>query len=274
MKRFSLFILSVLILSASVNSFSESEKADTRQWLAVHDFTVSEQLEEKGINGWKVAERIEGALAQNGMYRIVTRAKIAKVLKEKNITSSSNIDASAMGGMIGADYIVTGSVTNSGDKITLSAKLIDVKKEAGEIEKSYDVSTSGDTLDDAIKKLPELYDEIAVKMTMTPGKLFDESLRNLDSQNYTEAAREFRDLKQQVPGDEIRNLVRANKDVPPTNDPTLTTPGQLLDYALRMMDKGNSYEAASALNKIITFKKCKKHNRNRFFDYGSRTSRT
>ena len=92
---------------------------------------------------------------------------------------------------------------------------------------------------------------------MTPGKLFDESLRNLDSQNYTEAAREFRDLKQQVPGDEIRNLVRANKDVPPTNDPTLTTPGQLLDYALRMMDKGNSYEAASALNKIITFKNVK-----------------
>lgn len=257
MKKLTLFLLSFALVLISFDSFSEDKEIDSRPWLAVHDFTVSEQLEQKGVNGWKLAAQLEGALAQKGMYRIVTRAKIAKVLKEKNISSSSNIDASAMGGMIGADYIITGAITNNGNKITLSAKLIDVKHEAGEIEKSYDLSVSGDTLDESLKKLPGLYDEMAISMTTTPGELFDRSLRYLDQHNYTKAAKDFKELKKQLPMEKIRELVVANKDVPPTNDPTLVTPGKLLDYALEMMDKEKTYEAVAAFNKIRTFKNVK-----------------
>lgn len=244
---------SIFLIFVSFNSFSQ----ESLPWLAVHDFTVSEQLSDKGVNGWKIAEQLEGALAQQETYRIVTRAKIAKVLKEKNISSTSSIDASAMGGMIGADYIVTGTITNSENKITLSAKLIDVKKEAGEIEKSYDLSVSGDTLDDAIKKLPDLYKEIAIRITMTPGELFDQSLHYLDQQNYTKAAKDFRELKKQVDAEKIKTLMLTGKNVPPTIDPTLTTPGKLLDYGIKMMNEGKNSEAASAFNKIKTFKDVK-----------------
>lgn len=244
---------SIFLILVSFNSFSQ----ENLPWLAVHDFTVSEQLADKGVSGWKLAEQLEGALAQEGMYRIVTRAKIAKVLKEKNISSSSTIDVSAMGGMVGADYIVAGSITNNENEITLSAKLIDVKKEAGEIEKSYDLSVNSDTLDNSIKKLPDLYNEMAALITMTPGELFDQSLHYLESHNYTRAAKDFRELKKQIPLDKIVELVKSNKNVPPTNNPTLVTPGKLLDYALRMMDKGNALESVSAFNKIMTFKDVK-----------------
>lgn len=250
--KFSIFLSSVFLF-LSVSSFSE----ENLPWLAVHDFTVSEQLTEKGVNGWNLAEQLEGALAQEGAYRIVTRAKIAKVLKEKNISSSSTIDASAMGGMVGADFIVTGTITNSENKITLSAKLIDVKKEAGEIEKSYDISVIGDTLDDSIKKLPDLYDEMAQRMTMTPGELFDQSLHYLDQHNYSKATKDFKELKKQVDASKIEALILANENVPPTNDPTLVTPGKLLDYGLRMMNEGKNHEAVAAFNKIITFKNVK-----------------
>ncbi|MEI6054581.1 MAG: SUMF1/EgtB/PvdO family nonheme iron enzyme [Lentisphaerota bacterium] len=247
--KFSIFISSIFLF-VSINAFSQ----ENLPWLAVHDFTVSEQLADKGINGWKLAEQLEGALAQDGMYRIVTRAKIAKVLKEKNISSSSTIDASAMGGMVGADYIVTGSITNNENRITLSAKLIDVKKEAGEIEKSYDFSVTGDTLDDAIKKLPDLYDEMATRITMTPGELFDQSLRYFDQHNYSKAAKDFRELKKQVDAPKIKALILTNENIPMTNDPTLVTPGKLLDYGLKMMNEGNNNEAISAFKKIRTFK--------------------
>lgn len=247
------YILSLFIFCAALAPADDSQ----RPWVAVHDFTVSDELQEKGINGWRVAEQLEGDLAQKGEYRIVTRAKIAKVLKEKNITASSNLDTSSMVDMIGADFIITGSINSDNYKITLSAKLIDVKKQSGEIEKSYDLSVTGDTLEEAIKKLPSLYDEMSRKMTLSSGGLLDESLNYFESHNYTMAAKDFRELKKQLPIERIKALLAKNRDVPPTNNPTLVTPGELTDYGLEMMAKGKESEAASAFNKIMNFKNVK-----------------
>ena len=142
MKKINVVLLFLLFSVISVSIKADNESSD-KPWVAVHDFTVSNVLQKNGITGWNVAERIENDIVQTGEYRIVTRSKIDKVMKEKNLKSSENMDASEFGKLVGADYIITGQVIARDNKISVIAKLVDISKDTGEVEKSFDVSAIG-----------------------------------------------------------------------------------------------------------------------------------
>ena len=123
----SIFPTIFLLLSPTIHSAQ-------KPWVAVHDFTASKNLNEIGITGWSVAGKLENELVQTGKFRLVVREKIGKVLKEKNVSSTSSLKPSAFGKMIGAEYIVTGSLTLRGKKLILIGKLIDVTKETEKLK--------------------------------------------------------------------------------------------------------------------------------------------
>ncbi len=250
----SVFFVWFSLFSFAISAEDKQEEASLLPWIAVHDFTVSPELEKKGINGWHLAEKIENELVKKGDYRVVTRAKISKVLKEKNITSGSSIEASSLGGMIGANFIVTGEISLNGNKIILIGKLIDVSKEAGEVEKSFDLSVTGNDVDSAISKLPELYDELAEKLTMSPGEILDEGINAMKSENYRQTVMSFQELKRILPIPKIKDIAENPKYLNIKGGGTASkTPGELLDYGLEQMKKGNEEEAVIAFKGIETF---------------------
>ena len=259
---FTKFLISTVLILLSIPLSAQQERTNVTPWVAVHDFSVSSDLKKKGVNGWRIAGKLENKLVQKGLYRIVTRAKIAKVLKEKNLNSSSNLEASEFGKMVGSDFIVTGQIQNTGNKIILIGKLIDVSGEAGEVEKSFDISVTGKNLDDAVIKLPGLYDELAARLTMSPGDFLNDGIYFMNQGNYVKAVKAFQEVKRLAPIEKIKEILN-NPDLPSFESVTinsLTTPGELLDYGIKEMENNNNHRAAAAFKKfekITPFEKIK-----------------
>jgi len=217
-----------------------------RPWVATHDFSVDPSLAELGLNGWDIAEKFENELTQKAYYRMITRAKIAKVLKEQKVSTSGALEASKFGAMVGADYIVTGQVDKKGNKLTIIAKLIDVKKETGKILKSYDSSMriSGDK--ESLAGLQKHIAILAAKLSMSPGDLLDYGIARIKDGNFEEAAESFHEIENSIPLPEIKKLMDLYGQSPPPLARELKTPGEALDYGLAEMKKGNQKEAVSA----------------------------
>ena len=220
-------------------------------WVAVHDFSLDPSLAELGLNGWDIAEKFENELTQQTSYRIITRAKIAKVLKEQKVGASGALEAAKFGAMVGADYIVTGQIDKKGTKLTIIAKLIDVKKDTGRIIKSYDSSIriAGDK--ESLSGLQKQIAELADKMSMGPGDFLDYGIAKLKDGNLEEASEAFREVERNTPLNDIKSLMERKRGTKPSTLPTsIKSTGDFLDYGLAAMKKGDEKEAFSAFLKI------------------------
>ncbi len=240
--------------AANIDPKKPGENKNTdegKPWVAVHDFSISPSLAEWGLNGWDIAEKFENELKQQTDYRIITRAKIAKVLKEQKVGSSGALEASKFGAMVGADYIVTGQIDQNGNKLSIIAKMIDVKKETGKIIKSYDISIRIVAGKECLANMQKQIEILADKISMSPGDFLDYGILKLKEGNYEEASESFREVQNSIPLDEIRRLIDrsvSEKPVPLAGD--LKSLGDHLDYGLEEMRKGNRREAFSAFIKI------------------------
>lgn len=235
----------------SGKSADDKNTDNGKPWVAVHDFSIAPSLVEWGLNGWDIAEKFENELKQQTDYRIITRAKIAKVLKEQKVGSSGALEASKFGAMVGADYIVTGQIDQKGNKLSIIAKMIDVKKETGKIVKSYDISIRIAEGKECLANLPKQIGILADKISMSPGDFLDYGILKLKEGNYEEASEAFREVQNSIPLDEIRKLMDKTgneKPIPLAGD--LKSLGDYLDYGLEEMKKGNTKEACSAFFKI------------------------
>ena len=112
--RYSLkFIIIFIIFSFTVqanaeNLFSVMEKDNSsNEVVAVHDFSISPELAKMGIKGWDVTSVFENYLRQKSDYSILTRAKLAKVIKEMNISTQNAFSNKKI---LGADFIITGDI--------------------------------------------------------------------------------------------------------------------------------------------------------------------
>ena len=251
-------ILSVLFICIS-NAFSQNSEHE-KPWVAVHDFSVSPELQKQGINGWDIAGKIENELVQTGQFRIVIRAKINKVLREKNLSSSSNLDPSKFGKLVGADYIVTGHINKSGNELILVGKLVDVSKDTGEVEKSFDVSATAKDTSTLITKLPWLFEKLAHKLSITPGELLDSGIELMNKGKYAEASEVFMEVKILTPVKQIRKLIQNSKITPANSDilKYLNTPGELLDFGIIELKLNNKAKALAAFKKFETLTPYKK----------------
>ncbi len=112
--------------------------AYVRPWAAVANFTLDNSVEVK-LSGSAIAIKLEQALGHK--YRLVTRSQVSKALKELKFQSSDLADkgkAKEFGKMVGAEYLVTGSVVQLGKEITVACQCFDI--ETGAIKQTAEVS--------------------------------------------------------------------------------------------------------------------------------------
>lgn len=199
--------------------------------VAVHNFNVSAGLEKSGVGGWWAAERMESTLAQGSSFRVITRARIAKVLKERNIGSGAEMKPEALAKIAGAEFLITGRIDVASGRMTVSANMIAVAKKTGEITRSYEVSApveAGGEVDQAGKLLTEL----ARLLTMTPGQFLDEALAALRQRDYGRCAKAVRELSRQVDLITADRMADAGGSVTPAAGETA---GHLFDQAVKTM---------------------------------------
>ena len=111
-----------------------------RPWAAVADFTLDKSVEAK-LTGSAVAVKLEQALGRK--YRLVTRNQVKKALKELRFQSSDLTDkskAKQFGKLVGAEYLISGSVIQLGREITVACQIFSI--ETGAIRQTAEVSAS------------------------------------------------------------------------------------------------------------------------------------
>jgi parallel beta-helix repeat protein len=108
-------------------------------WTAVVDFTLDRSVK-VDLTGSSIAIKLEQALGCR--YRLVTRSQVSKALKElrfQNSDLANRSNAEKFGQMLGAEYLITGSVVQIGDEITLACQRFSI--ETGAIRQTAEVST-------------------------------------------------------------------------------------------------------------------------------------
>jgi TolB-like protein len=119
--------LFILVFMMYVALPAASLSADKKSSVAVLDF---ESIGAEEYLGKAVSEIMRTALVSNPNYRVVERAQISKALSEQKFQKSGLIDdrsAVEIGKVLGADFIIVGSVVKIGHAYTINSRLIDVK---------------------------------------------------------------------------------------------------------------------------------------------------
>jgi formylglycine-generating enzyme required for sulfatase activity/serine/threonine protein kinase len=123
---------------AAVEKQVKTALAKVRPWAAVADFTLDGSVK-VDLTGSAVAVKLEQALGRK--YRLVTRSQVSKALKELRFQASDLADksnAKKFGKIVGAEYLVTGSVVQLGKEITVACQCFSI--ETGAIKQTAEVS--------------------------------------------------------------------------------------------------------------------------------------
>jgi TolB-like protein len=96
--------------------------------VVVFPFPYSDGI--SSVEGALLAERVQTALTEGGVVRVVERELLDNILAEQKLSASGLIDAATrvqIGKLLGATGIVSGTVTDLGEKIEVHARLIRVE---------------------------------------------------------------------------------------------------------------------------------------------------
>ncbi len=155
----------LLVMFIQMQAFVYSE--DNRTCATVLNFTINKSVT-AGFDGSTIAVILEEPLSL--YYKLVDRMQMEKAMKELKFQVSDMADKDKIkqfGKMVGAELIITGSVVQFGNSITIATKSIDV--ETGEIKQTAKVSTT------KVSEIPHLADTIVRRLLMTN----EEKLRHI-----------------------------------------------------------------------------------------------
>jgi hypothetical protein len=154
--------------------------------IAVYEFETDK---DSGLNPALISDSLAGELQKRNECVILERSLIKKILDEKTLEMSgvTESDASKIGAMIGADKIISGSLSKMKDRWVLTIKGIDVK--SGKLE-LYDQLT-GLAPDDILSVMPIAADRV---MRLAKG----EKCEPFDAKN-----RLLRDDSKDMPADKL-----------------------------------------------------------------------
>jgi len=114
---------------------------DTRPGIAVFEFEAAGSVGEDGMDmenlGIGLQAMLLNELRQNGSLRIVERRELNRVLQEIELGGSGAVDqgtAAQAGKLVGARYMVFGSITDLFGEVVLTARVVNV--ETGELVRS------------------------------------------------------------------------------------------------------------------------------------------
>jgi formylglycine-generating enzyme required for sulfatase activity len=123
---------------AAVQKRVEKALKKLRPWAAVVDFTLDKSVK-VDLTGSSIAVKLEQALGRK--YRLVTRSQLSKALTELRFQSSdlaNKNNARKIAKIIGAEYLITGSVVQLGGEITVACQIVNV--ETGAIRQTAEAS--------------------------------------------------------------------------------------------------------------------------------------
>ncbi len=116
--------------------------------LAILTFDVLNTGRRDDSLGRMVAEFVTTAAVNSGSFDIAERELLAKVMKEQELGQSGIVDPSEarkIGQMVGAQAVLTGTVSRFGNQVRIDARVIDV--ESGKVLAAADESTGYGNLD-------------------------------------------------------------------------------------------------------------------------------
>ncbi|MCK9196712.1 MAG: CsgG/HfaB family protein [Syntrophales bacterium] len=116
-------LMFLLTLSIIQNVYA----ADIKPTVAIMDF---ESVGSEEHLGKAVAEIIRTELINAGQFRVLERSQLYRALSEQKLQNSGIIDNKSvveMGKLLGANFIIIGSVVKMGTAYTINSRMIDIK---------------------------------------------------------------------------------------------------------------------------------------------------
>jgi len=140
LKFYSAFCFTLIFTFQFTTTFTyAAEKTGEKPVIAVYDLKSS-GVSEPLVNA--LTDRIHDEVFHRNLYRIVARTDIDDVFKEQGFQLSGACDDSSclmeVGRILGADFIIGGSVSLIEDNYTISVRIVNVQ--TGEVVKSYSTS--------------------------------------------------------------------------------------------------------------------------------------
>ncbi len=126
MRRLS--IITLLLVFALLPGLVQAQRVKPLK-IAILEFDPVNDEAAKDNLGRLASEFLVTAAVNSGSFSVVERAALKKVLDELQIGHGSNApgtEAQAIGSMVGAQGVLTGSVAKTGNSVRLDARLIDV----------------------------------------------------------------------------------------------------------------------------------------------------
>lgn len=126
MRKFA-YLLVFFVLALPVLAQAQAKPAPRK--IAILEFDPVTAEAEKDNLGRVTAEFLITAAVNSGSFSVVERAALKKVLDEMQFGQGSNAPgtvAQAIGSMVGAQGVLTGSVAKTGNSVRLDARLVDV----------------------------------------------------------------------------------------------------------------------------------------------------
>lgn len=123
------FAIALVILSLALPALALAQGKDKPYRIAILEFDPVTAEAEKDNLGRVSSEFLLTAAVNSGTFGVVERAAIKKVLDEMQFGQGSSAPGSvaqAIGGMVGAQGVLTGSVAKTGQSVRLDARLVDV----------------------------------------------------------------------------------------------------------------------------------------------------
>ena len=256
MKKLSILAFAALFICGFCFA-QEGAESPKRPYAAVVDFTVEKSVKAE-ITGSAVAVKLEQVLGGN--YRLVTRSQVSKSMQELKFQASDLTDknnAKTLGKMIGADYIITGSVVQIGNMMTIAAQCINI--ETGEIVQTAEASTAD------VNQINYLFKEIALILVMNDAekktyqddkvnypKHFDDGKKAFERQEYSEAVS---CLKRAIAAKRTPEAESLLKQAEERNNMKLDIQQKKTEYEQAMSDGRQSLKNNDWINAERAFKK-------------------
>ena len=220
--------------------------------ISVHEFTVFPEMERQGLTGWWAAEQMESLLSRTDRFEVITRARIAQVLREQNLDSGAVV-RNEPARIEKADLVLSGRFVSSGQYTTLTVSVI--RTDSAAISRSFQLSCANVENMEA-ETAQRLLEDAAAFLVMSPGAMFAAALE-------CRAAGEFRRTR------EIMTYLMLNyplaeldeKELPEAPELSGKSIAELFDSGVAFLEKGAGEKAE------ICFGACRRRaGLNRFSD--------
>ena len=194
-----------------------------RPLAAVVKFTISDELKSQ-IDGKTIAVLLEDAMSSR--YRLVTRSQISKSMEELKFQTSDLVEsrASEFGKMLGAEYLITGSIVRLGEKITVAAQVFET--ETGAIKQTAKVTVRD------VKQLNFSLTEVARILNMSVEKKLIYEQEQVNYPRFIAEGKDF--MKRELYKDALQSfkLAQIAKNSPDVQN--------LVDLALSQIEKNRT----------------------------------